>query len=329
MLNITKLENYILRNQSNINISQLNHIHISMSFNKNYTDLSLISIASILNTSNYNTYIHFHILGLNFSLSEIKKIIDLRKINDKVEFIFYNAKQAEYDFDIGLKDWRGIGNYGKILIPQIINDTKKILILDSGDILCQKDLSELYFYDIEDNYFGWVLDQNAGNYFIKEDKFMANYFHPNTGVFLVNIELYKKDELYKKAVFMSKSYNNFICPTQDILITICNYKFKYIPLKFNIHDYFKNNEEKTKKIITKRIRGYLKTQMYSPYKYSVDEIYDAMSNPVIYHFYNNKIQKKTECDKIVIQWINYVKLAGVYDKLKILYPNPFICEHYL
>ena len=329
MLNITKLENYILKKQSNINISQLNHIHISMSFNKNYTDLALISIASILNTSNFNTYIHFHILGLNFSICEIRKIINLRKINNQVEFIFYNAKQAEYDFEIGLKDRRGIGNYAKILIPQIINGTNKILILDSGDILCQKDLSELYFYDIEDNYFGWVLDQNAGNQRIKVDKFMTNYFHPNTGVFLVNIELFKKDELYKKAVFMSKSYNNFVCPTQDILITISYWKFKYIPLKFNIHDYYKNKEEETKKIRTKRIRSYLKLQMFSPYKYSVNEIYDAMSNPVIIHFYNNKIQKKTECDKIVIQWLSYAKLAGVYSILKQLYPNPFSCEKYL
>jgi lipopolysaccharide biosynthesis glycosyltransferase len=204
-----------------------------MSFNKNYIDLALISIASILNTSNFNTYIHFHILGLNFSICEIRKIINLRKINNQFEFIFYNAKQAEYDFDIGLKDWRGIGNYAKILIPQIINGTNKILILDSGDILCQKDLSELYFYDIEDNYFGWVLDQNAGNQMIKVDKFMTNYFHPNSGVLLVNIRLFRKDELYKKAVFVSRSYNSFENPCQDILETIANYKFVFIPLNYN------------------------------------------------------------------------------------------------
>ena len=53
-----------------------------MSFDKNYTDLSLISIASILNTSSENTFIHFHILSLNFGFNEIKKIIDLRKINN-------------------------------------------------------------------------------------------------------------------------------------------------------------------------------------------------------------------------------------------------------
>lgn len=327
MLNITKLELYYQSNKSNIKISLLNNIHISMSFNKNYIDLSLVSIASILNTSNNDTYIHFHILGLNFGIEEIKKIIELRRINNRVNFIFYNAKQAEYDFQIGVKDYRGVGNYAKLLIPEIINNTNKILIIDGGDTLCQKDLSELYFYDIGDNYFGWVMDQCAGNEFFKDDKFMTNYFHPNTGVMLVNIILYKRDDLYKKAIFMSKSYKSFKCPTQDILITIAGYKFKYIPLKYNIHIYYKSEIEKKKRIKSKSILGFLNSHKFNPYGYNIDEIYEAMDNPVIYHFYTHKMHKMKECDKMVILWINYAKLAGVYEILKVRFPFQFKCEN--
>ena len=317
MLNLTKLEFYYQNsNKIIINTFELNHIHISMSFNRDYTDLSLISIASILNTSNYFTYIHFHILGINFGIEEIKKIINLRKINKKVEFIFYNAKQAEYDFEIGRSDHRGVGNFAKILIPQIINNTNKILILDSGDILCQKDLSEIYYYDLEDNYFGWIMDRCAGNYHIIDDKFMSNNFHPNTGVLLVNIKLFRKDELYKKSVFMSKSYNTFKCPTQDILITISNYKFKFIPLNYNIHFYEKNQE----------FERYQRTQRFSPYKYSSNELLDALKDPVIYHFYLHKIQHNEDCNKLVFQWLSYANLTGVYDILKLKYPKPFKCE---
>ena len=89
MLNITKLEYYYNNQDSNqYNFSSLNQIHISMSFDKKYTDLALVTIASVLNTSNSNTYIHFHILGLDFGFEEIKKIIDLRRINNKIDFIF-------------------------------------------------------------------------------------------------------------------------------------------------------------------------------------------------------------------------------------------------
>ena len=191
--------------------------------------------------------------------------------------------------------------------------------MDSGDILCQKDLCEIYYYNLEDNYFGWILDRCAGDYHIITDKFMTNNFHPNTGVLLVNIRLFRKDNLYKKAVFMSKSYNSFQCPTQDILITIANYRFKFIPLNYNIH--FSGDKIE--------LALFQNSQINSPYRYSNNEILDALKDPVIYHFYINKIQNKTDCDKLVLQWLNYANLTGVYQKLKLIYSTPFKCEKYL
>jgi hypothetical protein len=330
MLNITKLEYFYFNSNKNlINIFNLNNIHLAMSFDEKVSDLSSVSIASVLNTSNLDTYIHFHILGFNLTFNEIKKIIDLRKINNKVEFIFYNSKQAEYDFLQGKKERRGFGNFAKILIPQIVNNTNKILILDAGDIISQKDLSEIYFYDIGNNYFGWIIERCAGNIFILDDKFMTNNFHPNTGVLLVNIRLFRQDELYKKAVFVAKSYNYFKSPTQDILITIANYKFKYIPLNYNIHLYYENETDKLNKIKTSSIKQFQKVQRFAKYKYSFEEIYNAMINPVVHHFYMEKIYNISRCNKFVLQWLKYAKEAGVYKILKKKYPKPFHCKKYI
>ena len=319
MLNITKLDYYYLKKDKEKTILELNHIHISMAFDKNYCDLSLIAIASILNTSSSNTYIHFHILGLNFDFNEIKSIIDLTKINKNVEFIFYNAKQIEYDFDKSIAGFRGYANLCRILSPQIVNNTNKILFLDSGDILCQKDLSEIYFYDIGDNYFGWILELTAGNYLNYKDKFRTNNFHPNGGVYLINIRLFRKDELYKKAVFVGKSYNNLDCPCQDILVTIANYKFKFFPFNFNLCLYYENDEEKWIKKNTSKIEFWVENQKFSPYKYTLDEIFDAISDPVILHFYPNKLKDENKCNKFVIQWLKYAKLSGKYRILKLKY----------
>lgn len=297
-----------------------------MALDKEYSDLSLISIASVLNTSNSDTYIHFHILGLNFGFQDIKKIIDLSKINKKVEFIFYNAKQIEFDFKKGLKHiYKGFGNIARLLCPQIINNTNKILILDSGDILCQKDLSEIYFYDLEDNYFGWILEDCAGNYLEFKDKFMQNNFHPNGGVVLVNIPLFKKDDLYKKAVFFGRSYRYITCPVQSILITIASYKFKYIPLNFNLNLFYETKDELKKK--NNSIMIWMKKQRLSPYKYTIEEIFDAISDPVIQHFYHEKLENKN-CHKFNIQWLRYAKMIGKYDILKLKYPKHFLCEKF-
>ena len=326
MLNITKLDYYFKKEKINIDISKLNEIHISMAFDKNYSDLALISIASVLNTSNEDTYIHFHILALNFGYDEIRKIIDMRKINYKVDFIFYNAKQVEYDFNNANKDRRKYGNYAKILCSEIVNNTNKILILDSGDIIVQKDLSEIYFYDINDNYFGWTLEICAGYYLDYKDKFMTNNFHPNAGSFLSNVRLFRKDELYKKAVFVGKSYHYFECPVQEILITITNYKFVYIPLNYNLNLYYEHDNDFINRRLIPSIVTWQKIQRFSPHKYTFDEIVDAMTDPVVQHFYLEKIQDLTRCNKYVLQWLKYVNLTGKYHQLKQKYKKPFSCE---
>ena len=328
MLNITKFEYYYFQNETGIDLLKLNHIHISMGFDDKYCDLALVSIASILNTSSSDTYIHFHILGFNFGFKEIEKIIKLRKINNKVEFIFYNAKQVEYDFIKGKEDRRGYGNYAKILSPQIINNTNKVVILDSGDIIVQKDLSEVYFYDIADNYFGWILEICAGYYLKYNDKFMSNNFHPNAGVILVNIKLFRKDELYKKAVFVHNSYHNFECPVQAILITIANYKFSFIPLNFNVNLHYDNDEDMLIKKNISGIKTWLKNQRFSPYKYEYNEFIDALLDPVISHYYIGKMQEEKGCIKPLLQWLKYVNLTGRYRILKLKYPDPFECEKY-
>ena len=328
MLNITMFENNYFENSTNIDVLKLNQIHLSMTLDNYYSDLALISIVSILNVSNPYTYIHFHILCLNFGFKEIKKIIDLRRLNNKVNFIFYNAKQAEYDFYKGQEDKRGFGNYAKILSPQIINNTNKVVILDSGDIIVQKDLSEVYFYDIADNYFGWILEICAGYYLKYNDKFMSNNFHPNAGVILVNIKLFRKDELYKKAVFVHNSYHNFECPVQAILITIANYKFSFIPLNFNVNLHYDNDEDMLTKKNISGIKTWMKNQRFSPYRYEYNEFIDALLDPVISHYYIGKMQDEQRCIKPLLQWLKYANLTGRYRILKLKYPDPFKCEKY-
>ena len=161
--------------------------------------------------------------------------------------------------------------------------------------------------------------------------FFHNNLYSNGGIVLFNVRLYRKDELYKKAFFVSLSYPYLPCPCQDILITISIYKFKYMPLNYNSKPFFNNNHEKFKiqqNKITKKIRRYINEQKNSPYKYTNEEILNAAKNPVINHFYPYKIHKGIECNDFTFQWINYAKLTGLYKNIKKKYPIPFNkCEY--
>ena len=224
MLNITLL-NYYYYNIS-IDKSNFNHIHLAMCFDANYIILSKISIASILNTSSSDTFIHFHFALNRCKYSDIKSIIELNKINKNIEFIFYNGKQAEYDFrNNAKKGFRGIGDYTRVLLPQIVNNTNRLLIFDSADIIAQKDLSELYYFDIGENYFAFSLEFAAGvfnNYYL----FLRNKLYPNIGSCLVNIRKFREDNLYKKAFYAAIAYDHLPCPSQELFLMVSNYKFK-------------------------------------------------------------------------------------------------------
>ena len=322
MINITQLDFYY--NNIDIDTSNFNHIHLSMGFNKDYILLSSIAIASILNTSNPNTYVHFHIILNDCKYEDIKPIIALKKINKNVEFVFYNGKQAEYDFgERGKREWRGVGDYSRILLPEIVNNTNKILIIDSGDTITQKDLSEVYFFDLEDNYFTFSLEDIAGRT-DNSNLFGRNNFYPNTGICLVNVREFRKDHLYRTAFYSALAYYDLPCPYQDIFLMISNYKFKFMPLSFNCPQFFENDEQmENKSCNTSAINHWLDFQQKSPYKYSREELLESALDPVIIHLTANKPNKNMANKKYTLMWIEYAKITGLYEEIKKKYPDPF------
>ena len=323
MLNVTKLD-IAYYNNVNINISNYNNIHLSMGHDANYILLSLVSIASILNTTNNNTFIHFHFVLLGCKYEDMKPIIALKGIYKNVEFIFYNGKQAEYDFGIfGKNEGRGVGDYTKFLIPQIVNNTNKIIILDSADIIAKKDLSEIYYFDLGDNYFGIALDIFAGKndpYYV----FAKNKFYPNIGACLVNIRLFRKDNLYMAGYFVRMAYSNLPCPTQEMFFLVSQYKIKYFPLIFNYPQFYNNDDEIRNKLCnTSLINFYMKGQENSPFKYTINEIIEGEEHHVINHLFFTKPYMNNANKKNGKIWINYAKLANAYEKLKSKYPDTF------
>ena len=320
MLNITLLDFYY--NGIDIDKTKFNHIHLNMGFDANYVLLSSISIASILNNSSPDTFIHLHLVLNDCTYENIKPIIDLKKINKNIEFILYNGKQAEYDFgERSKKEWRGIGDYARVLVAEIVNNTNKIITLDSGDIVVNKDLSELYFYDMGDNYFVFTLDEYAGT--TKDDiHFAKNNFYPNTGVCMINVRKFREDNLYKAAYFTSLAYSKLICPYQDISIMISNYKFKFWGINYNCPEFLHTDRELNGTDNAIMIDSWFNNQI-SPFKYSKEELKQAALDPVITHLYHTKPFRNEANHVIQERWRKYANMTGLYEQIKHKYPEGF------
>ena len=88
----------------------------------------------------------------------------------------------------------------------------------------------------------------------------------NGGVVLVNVDKFRKDNLYQKSFFAAKAYEYFACPYQDILLIISNFNFKYMPLNFNTPQFYNNDELLLKKKNnTRYMKLWMKSQKYSPF----------------------------------------------------------------
>ena len=120
-INFNKLYE-MYNNLNRQDLAKFNHVHITLCVNEEYHLLASVTIASILNNSNSNTYNHFHIIALNnLSIKTMEKIFSLRaKINKNSEFIFYNGKRAEEDFQVAAKTSpRGMIDFGRLLISEL------------------------------------------------------------------------------------------------------------------------------------------------------------------------------------------------------------------
>ena len=275
-----------------------------MSFDNNYYLLSSVAIGSILKNSYNNTFIHFHIIQADHFTEETKKkLYSLSyKINNNSEFIFYDGTKILSDFGEDIKNYYyGIGEYGRLLAPDLVLEDK-VLVLDSGDIIVEKDLTELFNTPLNDKLFLAALDPYAKcihkfPLFLKE-----NYI--NGGVVLFNAKKWRELGIYKFIVNYYKVFNfkgKLSFPFQDILNHFLpSISMGLIPLKYNYQ--YDSSLFNSKCIVVNN-----------------SEITEANFKTVIRH--NNKGKPERGKGNYIHEWNYYINLTGFKEEICKKYPS--------
>ena len=128
----------------------------------------------------------------------MKKLSSLKgKIKNNVEFIFYDGSKAEEDFGSQIKhESYGVGEYAKLLGPILVDEKiDRIIALDAGDLLIQKDLLELYNYPLDDYLVRGCVDPLAPC-FPKWNIFFLKEGYLNAGVYLYNLKKWREIDIY-------------------------------------------------------------------------------------------------------------------------------------
>lgn len=301
-------------------------MNIFFASNDNYVQHLSVAIASILVNSLPNEKFNFYILDGNISNKNKNILLSLKNIKDfSMEFI----KVQEEMFKICpiTPECCHISNqcYYRYIIPLVKPELEKVLYLDC-DIVIKDSLKDLWNIDLKDNYVAAVEDLCS---ITKEDanRLGTNHYF-NSGVLLINNELWKRDDIINTLFKNTKEIHDKIRWVDQCVL---NYTFKdkvlFVSPKYNLqHSVYKDTKYNLytkheityakafpiivhytgcdkpwhKKCIHKLWKDYYKYLKYTPYK---NIYYTYKLKKVIKYFLQSIFSLKNENDNKVLRCV--------------------------
>ena len=181
-----------------------NYISVVFSFNDDFSKYFSVALKSLIENSNSEK--NYDIVILESEISEVNKKLLLEMIPANFSLRFFNVSEfiSNTFNNIKLEKVKGwsVEMYYRIVIPLIMNNYERVLYLDT-DIICKKDINELFQIDLEDKELLAVADIFNIVSEVNECKatkdFITNYLkienieeYFNSGVLLFNIKESKK-----------------------------------------------------------------------------------------------------------------------------------------
>lgn len=162
---------------------------------------------------------------------------------NKVLFMKFNSDRVEVGIvdtdNTSLSQYNEDGYYVtatgllKFCIPRLLPQYDKILYLD-GDILVQKDITEMFKIDVDGYYTAAVADMaamEAPSLRFHQRLHRIRYF--NSGVLLLNAKRIRESGTEQKLFEIKKIHPEYQCMDQDVFNDVFHDEVKYLPPKWN------------------------------------------------------------------------------------------------
>jgi len=186
------------------------------------------------------------ILKIYFLCSSVDKgikqyILDLlndQNYNGAFEFIDFDAQKEFGKYRSLQNDWT---TYGRLLMPDLIKENKA-LYLDT-DLIIETDVLDILKTDMQD--FAIAAVPTSALLYALEHAFFCDILHLNptltvfnAGVLLMNIELWKQNNIKHKLLEIGNTYpNELLSADQALLNAFFAGNFFQLPAKYNVHWY--------------------------------------------------------------------------------------------
>jgi hypothetical protein len=289
-VNLNELESKIpLGRKWEISKNDPNEINVGMSLDRKFILKTMITATSVIYSQKTTTKLRLHFTVVKtLKPRDMIKIYSLRdRIREDVEFNFYNARRVQ--IEIKSISRKGPGLVAKLLLPQLVDDSvKRLIIIDTGDLLVLRDLSKMYNWNMSNNIYMGAPDPAAGIYGKISKKPLNVYI--NAGNYLIDVKKVKRKNMYKLFLKYKNVYRRPFAE-QHMLNDIAYGKIGYLPVEFGLVPPFSNDElfynKKEKSVYTLfNLSVISKNSNFLPKNY--EEFLHSAYNPIIVHSWNGK-----------------------------------------
>lgn len=289
-VNLNELESKIpLGRKWEISKNDPNEINVGMSLDRKFILKTMITATSVIYSQKTTTKLRLHFTVVKtLKPRDMIKIYSLRdRIREDVEFNFYNARRVQ--IEIKSISRKGPGLVAKLLLPQLVDDSvKRLIIIDTGDLLVLRDLSKMYNWNMSNNIYMGAPDPAAGIYGKISKKPLNVYI--NAGNYLIDVKKVKRKNMYKLFLKYKNVYRRPFAE-QHMLNDIAYGKIGYLPVEFGLVPPFSNDElfynKKEKSVYTLfNLSVISKNSNFLPKNY--EEFLHYAYNPIIVHSWNGK-----------------------------------------
>ena len=260
-------------------------INIVLGGDKNYSKVIGITMVSVLNNLNINTYARFFLYTEGFSDDDINEIKKIKK-KYPCEINFTDVKEYMKVFDFVeqknfTNSWISKGSLHRLFMFKYLpDDVQECFYIDS-DIIVDGDLSQIKLPDdkifaaVPEGYAMQFRDQILAHWynlpefsnFVKDP---LKYTHFCSGFYLANIKKAKELNIFEQILSLLKKYPDIPYCDQDILNAIFGQKYQelmyYLPPEYNVFadmDYSMN---------------------FDKIPFSNEVFQQAVKNPIVIHF---------------------------------------------
>ena len=202
-----------------------------------YAMPTAVAVFSLKLTKKRETEYHVYVLGIDLSPDSRNRLASMTADGFIVEVLDMVLTDRQMEV-VPVRERITRAALLKFDLPQIFPQYDRILYLDS-DVAVQRDISELFSFDLQDVYAGVVKDrmtyaETKGHLLWLEFK---EEFYFNTGVLLLNLDCMRRDNMSEKLLEYRLHGKNFFMD-QDAFNVVFQGKVLSLPVRYNLLNCF-------------------------------------------------------------------------------------------